>query len=141
MSSSRQEEAVYPTANSSAVTTDMLSRRVLVVDDEVSIREFVELFLTGEGYQVTTAGHGADALEAAERWQPAVILLDMRMPVMDGWEFARAYRGRPGPHAPIVVVTAARDAAESAGQIQADGYLAKPFDLEALLALVGRFTR
>jgi CheY-like chemotaxis protein len=63
----------------------------------------------------------------------------MRMPVMNGWEFSRAYHATPAPHAPIIVVTAARDAADRASQIQAEGYLAKPFDLDDLLTLVGRF--
>lgn len=114
-------------------------RPVLVVDDDDSIREFVSVALTDEGYEVLTAEDGAAALETVQRRQPGVILLDMRMPVMDGWEFARAYRAFPDPHVPIVVVTAARDAADRAAQIQADGYLAKPFDLDDLLAIVERF--
>ena len=113
------------------------ARRVLVVDDDASIREFLDLALQDEGYEVVHAVHGAAALELVEQRQPDVILLDMRMPVMDGWAFARAYRQKPGPHAPIIVLTAARDAAESAAQIQADDFLAKPFDLGELLERVG----
>jgi CheY-like chemotaxis protein len=67
--------------------------------------------------------------------------LDMRMPVMDGWEFSRVYRESNNSHAPIVVLTAARDAAESADDIDADGYLSKPFDLLDLLDVVRRFKR
>jgi CheY-like chemotaxis protein len=115
------------------------SRPILVVDDDESIREFVSVALVDEGYSVVTAGDGAQALESIQRERPGVILLDMRMPVMDGWEFSRAYHATPAPHAPIIVVTAARDAAERASQIQAEGYLAKPFDLEELLILVSRF--
>jgi CheY-like chemotaxis protein len=63
------------------------------------------------------------------------------MPVMDGWEFARRYRARPEPHAPIVVLTAARDAADRAAEIQADGHLGKPFDVDDLLTLVSHHTR
>jgi CheY-like chemotaxis protein len=114
---------------------------ILVVDDDPGIREFVELTLSDEGYEVKTAWHGAAALELAERFRPLVILLDMRMPVMDGWEFARQYRERPGPHAPIVVVTAARDAIARAAQIAADGVLPKPFRLQQLLDVVDRFSR
>jgi CheY-like chemotaxis protein len=113
---------------------------VLVVDDDDSIREFVSVALTDEGYDVLTAADGAEALETVRRRMPGVILLDMRMPVMDGWEFSRAYRASPEPHAPIVVVTAARDVEDRARQIEADGYLAKPFDLDDLLAIVKRFT-
>jgi urea transport system substrate-binding protein len=59
---------------------------------------------------------------------------------MDGWTFARTYRSQAGPHAPIVVITAAPDAGERAREIQADGYLGKPFDLDELLLLVSRYT-
>jgi CheY-like chemotaxis protein len=69
---------------------------------------------------------------------PDVILLDMRMPVMDGWQFASAYRELPGPRARVVAMTAARDAARSGAEIGADGNLAKPFELDDLLNLVDR---
>ena len=109
---------------------------ILVVDDEDSIRDLIDMALSEEGYAVLGAAHGAAALDLLSRRSPALILLDMRMPVMDGWSFATAYRRLPGPHAPIVVLTAARDAAERAGQIGADGYLAKPFTLQALYQCV-----
>ena len=112
------------------------TRFVLVVDDDEAIREFVETALSDEGYEVMTAQHGAAALGLIEQRQPAVILLDMRMPVMDGWQFAQAYREQPGPHAPIIVVTAAREASERAAQIGAEGVLPKPFRLVELLDLV-----
>ncbi len=113
--------------------------RVLVVDDDESIRQFIELALSDDGYDVTCAAEGGAALELATSAPPNLILLDMRMPGMDGWRFAQAYRKTPRPHAPIVVLTAARDAAEYAAQIKADGYLAKPFDLADLMRLVKRF--
>jgi CheY-like chemotaxis protein len=112
--------------------------RVLVVEDEPDIRDFVAMVLGTEGYRVTTANNGASALEQVSRQPFDLILLDMRMPVMDGWTFARTYRERVGPHAPIVVLTAAQDAAERAAQIHADGYLGKPFDLSDLLSLVAQ---
>ena len=114
-------------------------RQILVVDDDESIRSFVELVLDGEGYEVITADNGAVALDIASTQQPDLILLDMRMPVMDGWAFARAYRGRPGPHSPIVVITAAPDAGQRAAEIKADGFLGKPFDLDELLETVDRY--
>lgn len=111
---------------------------VLVVDDDRGIREFVRTVLADEGYSVTEATDGQEALERVAVRRPDVILLDMRMPVMDGWEFARTYRQQPGPHAPIVIVTAALDVAKDAREIGADGFLAKPFQLDDLLALVHR---
>lgn len=113
--------------------------RILIVDDDEAILEFMSEALNDEGYEVTTALNGAEGLAVAARLPPDLILLDMRMPVMDGWEFARKYRETPGPHAAIVVITAARDAAASAQQIGAQGYLAKPFSLDALLEIAGRY--
>ena len=112
---------------------------VLVVEDDTAIREFVAEALADEGHRVRLAGHGAAALEAVRSAPPDLILLDMRMPVLDGWEFARRYRAAPGPHAPIVCMTAAADAAARAAAIGADATLAKPFDLVALLSVVEHF--
>lgn len=112
---------------------------ILVVDDDETIREFLSLALMDEGYRVNTAWHGAAALKVVAQESPDLILLDMRMPVMDGWEFARNYRQQPGPHAPIVVLTAATDAAAFASQVNAAGHLAKPFDLNELINLANRF--
>lgn len=114
---------------------------VLVVEDDEGIREFVETALSDEGYEVMTAPHGAAALGLLEQRPPAIILLDMRMPVMDGWQFAQAYRAQPGPHAPIIVVTAAREATERAAQIGAEGVLPKPFHLAELLEVVEAHVR
>jgi CheY-like chemotaxis protein len=113
-------------------------RRILVVDDGEDIRQFVEMTLSAEGHHVTTAPHGAAALEMIAISPPDVILLDMKMPVMDGWELARRYRAMPGPHAPIVVITAAQDARARAGEVAADGHLPKPFDLNDLFSVVER---
>lgn len=126
---------------SSAQACAESNSRVLVVEDQDDIREFVALVLQNEGYCVATADNGAVALEEVSRKPVGVVLLDMRMPVMDGWAFADAYRRRPGPHAPIVVLTAAQDAAARAAQINADGFLGKPFELDDLLAVVARYAR
>ena len=116
---------------------DRVSRpRVLVVDDDESIRQFIEMALGDDGFDVALAEEGAVALAASERFRPDVILLDMRMPGVDGWRFAEAYRAGPGPHAPILVLTAARDAAKYAAEIGADAHLAKPFELAELLRLL-----
>lgn len=113
---------------------------VMIVDDDENISEFVSMVLEDEGYEVAKARNGQAALERAAELQPDLILLDMRMPVMDGWAFAEAYRQTPGPHAPIIACTAARDAAQSAAEIDAEGHIAKPFDIEELIQVVERFT-
>ena len=115
--------------------------QILVVDDDEDIRDFISLALSGEGYRVRTAPDGAAALEEVRRTRPKLILLDMQMPVMSGWEFAQAYRQEPGAHAPIVVLTAATNAPRYSQQIQAQGYLGKPFGLDDLLQLVDRYAR
>ena len=113
---------------------------VLVVDDDPGLRDLINWGLSDLGYRVATAENGAAALEAIRQDPPCIILLDMRMPVMDGWSFARQYRALPGPHAPIVVITAARDAAVWAGQVSAAGYLGKPFELDELIRTVERYS-
>jgi two-component system, chemotaxis family, chemotaxis protein CheY len=111
---------------------------VLVVDDHAQIRELVRTVLEGAGYAVREAADGAEALRLARAAPPAVILLDVGMPVLDGPGFVAAYRRAPGPHAPVVVLTAAAAAARWAAELEAAGHLGKPFGLAALLAAVGR---
>jgi CheY-like chemotaxis protein len=111
--------------------------RVLVVDDEPGIRETVTAMLEIEGYDVAEARDGAEALAQVEARQPDVILLDMRMPVLDGWGFAAELRARELA-IPIVVMTAARDAARWAGEIAATAFVAKPFGFDDLVRAVER---
>ena len=110
---------------------------ILVVDDDPSILTTISEVLDLEGYPVQTATNGAEALRAVERARPSLILLDMRMPVLDGWGFARALQER-GVKLPILVMTAAQNARRWAEEIGADGHIAKPFDLPDLLDTVER---
>ena len=114
-------------------------RQVLVIDDDKAIRDLVAMALSDLGYEVVGAGDGAAALDRLAASRPSVILLDMRMPVMDGWEFARAYAQMPGPRAPVIIMSAARDAASQAAEVKADAYLAKPFNLADLFACVEQY--
>lgn len=111
---------------------------ILIVDDDRSILETISDLLRTEGYAVLTAGDGAEGLEVAVRARPSLVLLDMRMAGMDGWGFARGMRER-GLRFPVLVMTAASDARRWAEEIGADGYIAKPFDVDELLRLVDRF--
>jgi two-component system, OmpR family, response regulator MtrA len=110
--------------------------RVLVVDDDAAIRQVIVFALSDEGFEVDQAKDGLTALEAIDRRHPDLILLDMRMPGMDGWEFVKRYRERPHPQAPIIVLTAAQDAAQRGADVNAAGYVSKPFDLDTLLEKV-----
>ena len=108
---------------------------ILVVDDEYDIRDLIAEALALEGFDVSTASNGKDALEQARANPPDLILLDLMMPVMSGWEFMEAQRGDPElAGIPVLVVTASFDS-EVAG---AAALMRKPFDLDSLLPTVAR---
>jgi two-component system chemotaxis response regulator CheY len=113
-------------------------RPILVIEDDEDIRDFVSAFLDTSGYTVVVAANGSVALEIIDRAPPRAILLDMKMPVMDGWEFARQYHQQSEPQAPIIVMTAAHDGNVRAAEVGAIGMLSKPFDLVDLLRAVER---
>jgi CheY-like chemotaxis protein len=110
-----------------------------LIEDDPGVRGVVRMTLEDEGHTVIEATDGASALELARRHGPSLILLDMRLPGLNGWQFVASYRSQPGPHAPIVVLTAGRDAAGRAAEVGADGYLDKPFELDDLVAVVARY--
>ena len=115
---------------------------VLVIDDDPDIAAVIVEVLDDEGYDTETASNGEAALEAIHRRgpeRPSLILLDYNMPVCDGPAFAAAYRERPGPHAPLVCLTAAHSAATRCAEMGAEAFLGKPFGLDDLLALVERY--
>lgn len=114
------------------------SRSVLIVDDDPYILEFVEMVLLDAGYLVMTAANGQQALEIVSNEPVGLVLLDMRMPIMDGWEFAAALRAAR-IDVPVVVMTAAADAERRRVEIGAQGCLAKPFELDDLLRTVRAF--
>jgi CheY-like chemotaxis protein len=109
--------------------------RILIVDDDellcAAIRESL-----GDEYAVASAPHGAAALELAKAHEPALILLDLRMPIMDGWSFVEQYRRSATVPAAIVVMSAAPDVRNITGQLGADAHIQKPFDLEALNTVI-----
>lgn len=114
-------------------------RPILVVDDDETILSTIEFLLIDAGYPVTLASNGEEALTLIAQQPPCLILLDMKMPVMDGWAFVAAYRKQPEPHAPIIVMTAAHEPTGRAKAVAADAYIAKPFHIDQLLALVHQY--
>ena len=110
---------------------------VLVVDDDEAILDIVRDTLVLENIPVVTAQDGVAALQEVETGPVSLVLLDMRMPGMDGWQFARTARER-GLNLRIVVMTAAQDANKWARDIGAVDFLEKPFDLARLIAVVER---
>jgi DNA-binding response OmpR family regulator len=108
---------------------------ILVIDDEPGILEITAEILEYEGYQVEKAANGQEGLQILSQVHPELVMLDMRMPVLDGWGFAKVLHNT-GSTVPILVLTAALDAKRWAEEINADAYLGKPFDLNELLAVV-----
>jgi CheY-like chemotaxis protein len=113
---------------------------VLVVEDEADLREVVAIVLEDEGYDVDLARDGIEALAALHRSRPDVILLDLRLPELDGAGFVAAYRAMPGPHAPVIAFSAMPDAVETARRMGVESVLPKPFHIADLLRLVAGHT-
>ncbi len=109
---------------------------VLVVDDDPDILLTVEQILQSEGYTVLSARNGQEALNRLDVERPGVIILDLMMPVMDGFEFRRRLLEHPASATPVIVVSADRDLARKAEALRVHGYLGKPFDLDDLLAAI-----
>ena len=117
------------------------TKTILAVDDDIDLLGMVQLLLEDAGYRVATAADGQEALEKVAAELPDLILLDMKMPGMNGWEFARVFRERYNHLTPIVVLTAAEDARKRAAEVGADGYLGKPFDIDDLVRIVERHVK
>jgi DNA-binding response OmpR family regulator len=115
--------------------------RVLVIDDDPDIRQLITIALSDEGYQVDEASDGRAALDLLAHTHPNIILLDMRMPGMDGWQFVQRYRELYGRRSPIIVVTAAHDPSRRGAEVDADSYLSKPFDIGDLIERVSALTK
>ena len=113
---------------------------VLVVDDDPDILDAICDILEVEGYRVSRARHGVEALARVDAERPAVILLDLMMPVMDGVAFARALRQRPADAGVPILVISADGNPQRASTVGASGYLAKPFDIDVLLRSIAAVT-
>lgn len=105
--------------------------QVLVVDDEPQVRATVREALAFEGYDVTEATNGAEALALLPTVRPAAVVLDLWMPVMDGWAFRRAQLASH-PEIPVIVISALDLPSERLEELRAVTLLGKPFDLDAL---------
>jgi two-component system alkaline phosphatase synthesis response regulator PhoP len=109
---------------------------ILVVEDNASIRQLVQWALEDEGLRVVTASDGPEAIEKAAHFKPALILLDLGLPLMDGVAVSAELRSRQGASPPILVVSADRAAPDKAARIGALGLITKPFDLNELVGAV-----
>ena len=113
-----------------------MSKTILVVDDAESLRTMVKSYLTQEGYRVVTAANGREALFVARQERPDLILLDLMMPELGGFEFISAHN-RDGD-APIIILTAKMEESDKVLGLElgADDYLTKPFSLRELTARI-----
>jgi two-component system response regulator MprA len=113
-----------------------------VVDDERTIRELLRQALQDDGYRVVAACDGLDALAQLDRFRPALILLDLSMPRMDGLAFSAELERRGlRPAIPLLVMSASPRAAVRAALAGAERFVAKPFDLDAILDDVAELVR
>ncbi|MCA3415247.1 MAG: PleD family two-component system response regulator [Roseomonas sp.] len=114
-----------------------MTARVLVVDDSLPNRKLLEARLQDEYFEVLGAASAAEAITLAQRWSPDIILLDVLMPVMDGFEACRRLKAQPATaHIPVVMVTSLNDQSERVRGLDAgaDDFLVKPVDQATLFA-------
>jgi DNA-binding response OmpR family regulator len=113
-----------------------MSKTILVVDDKANVRTLVRDYLTEQGLRVLVADNGQNALYAARQGKPDLILLDIMMPEMDGFEFIRAYRKESDT--PIILLTARLEEPDKVAGLElgADDYITKPFGMRELLARI-----
>lgn len=117
-----------------------MGARILIADDEPNIVASLEFLLQSKDYETCVARDGAEALELVERFQPDLLLLDVMMPLVNGFEVCRTIRGNPAHEGVKIVMLSARgrDAERAQGlALGADAYVTKPFSTQELLAKVG----
>ncbi len=114
----------------------MANNKVLVVDDDANIADIIRMYLEKEGYEVTTAHNGVKALEAFREEAPSIVLLDIMMPEMDGWQVCREIRRIS--NIPIIMLTAKGETFDKVLGLElgADDYIVKPFETKELVARV-----
>ncbi len=113
-----------------------MARTVLIVEDDVHIRELLKLYLEKEGYEVLTAADGREGLDLFRKEHPDLILLDVMMPVMDGWEVCKAVRAEG--KTPVIMLTAKSETDDKVTGLKAgaDDYITKPFEMKEVLARI-----
>ena len=113
-----------------------MATSVLIVEDDRNIQELLQMYLEKEGYAVTVAGDGGQGLQKFRAIKPDIVLLDVMMPVMDGWAVCRAIRSES--QTPIIMLTAKGETEDKITGLKtgADDYVTKPFEMRELLARI-----
>jgi chemosensory pili system protein ChpA (sensor histidine kinase/response regulator) len=130
-------------AGSPVLAVRRVAPLVMVVDDSLTVRKITSRMLAREGFEVATAKDGVDALQQLQEIEPDMILLDIEMPRMDGFEFARNMRADPkSRHIPIIMITSrtAEKHRNRALELGVNAYMGKPYQEEQLLALIRQYT-
>jgi two-component system cell cycle response regulator DivK len=129
-------------ANPFLANVAVANRRILVVEDHEDNRRILRDLLSSRGYDLVEAEDGEQALAMAEDWQPALILMDVQVPVLDGYEVTRRLKANPGLRAiPVIVVTSYALSGDE-GKARAAGcnaYVSKPYSARKLLAKIQEF--
>lgn len=116
-----------------------MDNTILIVDDDPNVLELVRVNCAAKGYTVITASDGNEAVLAVEKHMPALVVLDVMMPELDGWEVCKLLRDEYKDSIKILMLTAkdtARDKMIGKDILKADEYMTKPFDVDALLATI-----
>ena len=118
-----------------------MAKRALIVEDDINIAELLKIYLQKDGFETENAYDGKKAVELAEKIQPDIILLDIMLPVMDGWQVCREVR--KNSKVPIIMLTAKGESMDKISGLEmgADDYITKPFDPKELIARIHAIMR
>ena len=113
-----------------------MSKKILIVEDDGNIRELLRLYLEREGYEITEASNGEEGVEQWRKVNPDMILLDVMMPIMDGWQVCKIIREES--KVPIIILTAKGETFDKVNGLEmgADDYIVKPLEMRAVVARV-----
>jgi DNA-binding response OmpR family regulator len=133
----QEPAARQETGPRSATTAQQEALTVLVVEDDDRIQRLVELVLRGEGYCVLQASDGHRALELIDSEKPDLVILDLMLPLLDGWALREKMREQPATaEIPVILMSAVRNLRETARQLQVADYISKPFEIDDLVRSV-----
>lgn len=113
-----------------------MSKKILIVEDDGNIRELLRLYLEREGYEITEAANGEEGVELWRKINPDMILLDVMMPIMDGWQVCKIIRKES--KVPIIIMTAKGETFDKVNGLEmgADDYIVKPLEMREVIASV-----
>src|SRR3954467_419634 len=119
-----------------------MTSRILIVEDNTALAEGIEYNLRLEGYETQIAESGTDAITMAESWNPDLVILDLMLPGIDGYQVLKSIRGR-GSHVPVIILSARGEEADKVRgfRLDADQYVTKPFGVVELLERVAALLR